>query len=235
MIISHKYKFIFLKTSKTAGTSIEIALSKHCGPDDIITPISSDDEETRQSLGYRGPQNYRVPAWKYWIADIMEGLNGRQRRARKNRGFYNHISAAETRFLIGQETWDSYFKFTVTRNPFDRIVSKYYYAQRKSKPPESFEEFLKSDAPRELRKATWERFTIKGRVAVDKVCKYETLTKDLEEVRQRVGIPEPLELPHAKSSYRKAKGSYREMFANGPPEWVYDVFKEEMETFGYRF
>ncbi len=31
MIISHRHSFVFVKTTKTAGTSVEIALSKHCG------------------------------------------------------------------------------------------------------------------------------------------------------------------------------------------------------------
>ena len=65
MIISHKHKFIFLKTVKTAGTSIEIALSKYCGPDDIITPASPEDEITRSELGYPGPQNCFSPIRKY--------------------------------------------------------------------------------------------------------------------------------------------------------------------------
>jgi len=39
MIISHKYRFIFVKTLKTAGTSIEVFLSQHCGPLDVVTPI----------------------------------------------------------------------------------------------------------------------------------------------------------------------------------------------------
>ncbi len=39
MIISHQYRFIFVKTLKTAGTSIEVFLSQHCGPDDVVTPI----------------------------------------------------------------------------------------------------------------------------------------------------------------------------------------------------
>ena len=41
MIVSHKHKFIFLKTKKTAGTSIELALTKLCGDDDIITPLTA--------------------------------------------------------------------------------------------------------------------------------------------------------------------------------------------------
>ncbi len=39
MILSHQHRFIFIKTMKTAGTSIEVYLSRFCGPDDIVTPI----------------------------------------------------------------------------------------------------------------------------------------------------------------------------------------------------
>jgi hypothetical protein len=39
MIISHKHRFIFIKTFKTAGTSIEIFLSSQCGAEDVVTPV----------------------------------------------------------------------------------------------------------------------------------------------------------------------------------------------------
>ena len=48
MIINHRYKFIFLSTRKTAGTSIEIALSQFCDASDIITPIAEEDEAVRK-------------------------------------------------------------------------------------------------------------------------------------------------------------------------------------------
>lgn len=39
MIISHQHRFIFIKTVKTAGTSIEVFLSQQCGSSDVVTPI----------------------------------------------------------------------------------------------------------------------------------------------------------------------------------------------------
>lgn len=43
MIISHKHKFIFLKTRKTAGSSIEKYLYEYLGPNDICTGSPRDD------------------------------------------------------------------------------------------------------------------------------------------------------------------------------------------------
>jgi hypothetical protein len=39
MIVSHQHRLIFIKTQKTAGTSIEVMLSTVCGPNDTVTPI----------------------------------------------------------------------------------------------------------------------------------------------------------------------------------------------------
>lgn len=235
MIVSHKHRFIFIKTSKTAGTSIEIALSKHCGPNDVITRISAKDEELRQSLGYPGPQNYRVPPWRWLAADMVEKRRGRRRKARKHHGYYNHIAADEIRLLAGRRVFDSYFKFCFVRNPWDRIASQYYYAQRTASEPKPFEEFLSEGEPAKLRRSGWELYTIDGEIVVDHVCRYEDLENELDRVRSVVGIPEALTLPHTKSSHRPKRMSYRDLFGGESPGWIDDLFAEEIERFGYTF
>ncbi len=39
-IVSHQFGFIFCKTRKTAGTSLEVYLGQRCGPRDVVTPIT---------------------------------------------------------------------------------------------------------------------------------------------------------------------------------------------------
>jgi len=131
MIISHKYRFIFIKTNKTAGTSIEIALSRFCGDKDVITPIVPEDEEIRKRLGYRGAQNYLAPILDYRWQDLVRFMRKGKRKLR----FFNHISAKEIREKIGENIWKSYFKFCFERNPFERVISLYYWRNQKEPRP----------------------------------------------------------------------------------------------------
>ena len=59
MIISHKHKFIFIKTRKTAGSSIEHYLSKYLGPDDICTGSDIDNTPRLNAPHHKGHIDYR--------------------------------------------------------------------------------------------------------------------------------------------------------------------------------
>lgn len=230
MIVSHKHRFIFLKTNKTAGTSIEIALSKFCGPDDIITPISPVDEETRRSLGYRGPQNYLASWYEYRLRDVARLLLKGKRKPR----FFNHITGREVRDLVGKDVWDGYYKFCFERNPYDRVISHYYWCNR-SEPRPPLSSFIHSPRALTLKRRGYEVYTLGGQVAVDRICRFEAIAEELEEVRKTIGLPEPLVLPHAKARHRADSRSYREVLGKEERDWVAQTFGDEMRLLGYHF
>lgn len=226
MILSHKYKFIFIKTNKTAGTSIEIALSKFCGKDDIITPLPF-DEEIRKELGYRGPQNYQISwPWEYSRTDAKRLITKGIKKTR----FYGHMSAAEIKALVGDEVWSSYFKFCFERNPFERVISQYYY-RFKEEPRPSLDEFLDSKITLGLKARGVSLYTIDGEVVVDRVCLYENLQEELERVRVALGMPQKLELPAAKGGFRKDKRSYREILRPDQIARIGQLFEQEISRY----
>jgi len=109
VIVSHKYRFIFIKTHKVAGTSIEFALTRFAGEDSIVTPFSVRiDERERERSGFGIARNNKTGAGEY--------------RA--------HTAAEEVRNLLGRETFGRYFKFSVERNPYDKVVSLYTWLNR---------------------------------------------------------------------------------------------------------
>lgn len=230
MIISHKYKFIFIKTVKTAGTSTEIALSKHLGDHDIITPISPEDEAIRHKLGYPGPQNCWLPIYRYKPREFAR----RVLRKEKVLKYYNHISAAKIRKLVGRTIWNNYYKFCFSRDPWDRAISLYYW-RYKSEPRPSFSEFAESENLKAIVKKGWDLFTIDGDVVVDRVCTYENLVNELESSRKTIGIPEPLELPNAKSKYRDKQKLKPEKLLKKNKDIIKTVANDEMRFMGYKF
>ena len=102
MIVSHAKKFIFVKTRKTSGTSMEVSLSQVCGPDDIITPISFEDELVRLDMGGTLPQNY-AGLGEQRYRDMIKARKMKFLRARRRGKFFNHMPAVAIREYVGKK------------------------------------------------------------------------------------------------------------------------------------
>ncbi|MEN8223760.1 MAG: sulfotransferase family 2 domain-containing protein [Bacteroidota bacterium] len=229
MIISHRHKFIFIKLRKAAGTSLEIALSGICGKNDIITPISKEDEEVRTRLGHMGPQNFFVPK-KYYKTKEWKRLiiNGQQAL------FYNHISAQEIKDLIPQKIWNSYYKFCFERNPWDKVISHYHHRNRKGN-FNTIMDYLLHDKGDAIR--GYDMYTDDDDVLVDKIYRYEEMDQALPELANTLGLNDPLFMPdhRAKSQYRQDKRNYREILSKEEADFIAKRFEREIKLMGYQY
>lgn len=214
MIVSHEHRFIFLKSRKTAGTSVEIALSRICGPDDVITPISPGDEPTRAAYGGRGPQNFDAPPLP--------------RRA------WNHMPASMVRQLVGRAVWRDYLTFSIERNPWDALVSLYHWRTRAGETL-AFEDFVWSPTVEDYATRNARAYRIGGELAVDEVCRYDTLEADLGRIWERLELPGRLELPHAKAQARPRERHYSTYYDDASRDRVAAVFATTIEAFGFEF
>jgi hypothetical protein len=202
MIISHKHRFIFVKTLKTAGTSIEVFLSQHCGPDDVVTPILPHVEPHQ-------PRNHD--------------------------GFYNHMPGCEIRDRVRDEVWQSYFKFCVERNPWDKLLSYYHMMNVRQGGGLTLDAFLAgNDFP--LNYAKYTDPNDASKLIVDRVLRYENLSDELASVFKQLAIPFSGTLGvNAKSEYRTDRRPYREVFSEKQAMRVGALFAHECALHGYEF
>ncbi len=228
MIISHKYKFIFIKTFKTAGTSIEVFLSQYCDENDIIT-------STYPYVESHFPRNYQG-SWNPFpeiIANKGRGLRSIIRELLRQNMFMEHIPACTVRNRISTKMWNDYFKFCVERNPWDKTLSHYHMINYRAGGNMTFDEYI----DRKNFCLNYPLYTdSKHNLIVDEVIKYESLMDELARIFDKLGVPFEGRLGvRAKSKYRKDKKPYQEVFSNEQREIIEKAFVKEIEMHKYTF
>lgn len=233
MIISHTHKFIFIKSEKTAGTSIEAALSRFCSGDDIVTPIN----DYRHNRDENGKFIHQSMNAEEFIKLDLPNLQ--------------HADAVTIKSKVSDEVWNSYLKISITRNPWDRTISDFFWKRRqdpKTKPCKRFYHHLgvPFNELAQPRKALHEfiksqefvnndRFyVIDNKLCVDFVIHYENLSGDLAEVSKKIGLP-TFDLPHLKTGFRQKRHHYSEYFDETSKAIVAEKHKNDIQLFAYKF
>jgi hypothetical protein len=227
MIVSHEHRFIFLKTRKTAGTSIEVLLSGLAGDDAIVTRIDP-------PVDHHEPRNHtppRLPGLSLLRGDAPGAM---RRDLRRGLWYYNHMPARLVRARLGPRRWDSYYKFCFERNPWDKTVSFYYFTyltHRREADPPSFREFVLT---RKL-PSDFGLYSLDGRqVAVDFVGRLEHLDEDLGRALGDIGVEQPATLTREKGNLRPPDADAATLFDDETSARVERAFAREIATFGYQ-
>lgn len=184
MIISHRHRFIFIKTRKTAGTSIEALLARHCGPDDVLTPLrpAVPGHDRRNDLGRWWPWRETIEALAH---GDWPGLTATASQWRDRKRFHKHMPARLIQARLPPRVWSGYFKFCVDRHPVDKTLSHFHMLKSRGEATD-FDVYLEHgplcrNAPLYTDRA--------GRVIVDRVLPYERLDDALGEVMAELSLP----------------------------------------------
>lgn len=216
MLISHTHNFIYLKTFKTASTSVEAFFSKWCLPPD-----------------YKVEHSQRESITEYGV------VSARHLGAGAGDSYQSHMPAIQVKQRFPAE-FDSYFKFCCVRNPWDRLVSRFWHddfkwvrSRNKSwkEAQKLFELYLdKTDHFKDNTTI----YSIDGEFVVDDVIRYEDLEAEIYRVCSILGLDTGA-LPRYKCDMRPADHHYSEYYTPKTVELVRQKCQFEIEKFGYKF
>ena len=167
---------------------------------------------------------------------------------------YKHDSARQMQETFPKK-WEQYFTFTVVRNTWDWIISRFYWhyffrpqdldrlliPTHKDRVIEgsfrkfvmSLDDMLKKKEGRHLELDTQlsRLLDINGEVSLDYVCKFESLQVDFDHVCNKAGISQQ-KLPHIHKTKHK---HYTEYYDEEMREIVAKKYAKDIEYFGYKF
>ncbi|MFZ0243892.1 MAG: sulfotransferase family 2 domain-containing protein [Desulfobacterales bacterium] len=216
MLLSLRYRFLFVHIAKTGGTSIRATLNRYRRRDPYFLPqaiCSRISHLTGHRIGCKFPRHAKV------------------------------IAAKE---MLPHELFASLFKFAFVRNPWDLQVSSFHHIWRERphlmNGHDDFDSFLRykldPDRPYQFHIDTSIEcqsdylIDLHGRVLVDFIGRYERLEADFRKACRRIGIPAP---PLAHRRRARTRSDYRRYYSDATAELVAGRFKQDIERFDYRF
>ncbi|MCK4835561.1 MAG: sulfotransferase family 2 domain-containing protein [Candidatus Aminicenantes bacterium] len=205
MIISSGKCFIFIHIPKTAGSSIFRALMQYND--------ASDTDENRHIV-------LMTICKRYAHLGIHSGCTSDEDRNKSN----NDLGP------LGK-----FFKFAFVRNPWDRLVSMYFYRLQHREIPEHlpFCEFVmkRNDYPFGIYREQVEFMeNRKGELAVDFIGRFENLKKDWDRLQSRIGIKK--KLGHLK---RTCHIHYQSYYNQELIDEVARIYPKDITELGYHF
>ena len=163
-----------------------------------------------------------------------------------------HYSASTYQKVLENGIYTKLHKFTVVRNPWDRLVSAYFYVQdeRHTMGPNAFYQKkinkIASSFPEFVKKCIGEGMFLHfnhfvpqcefvadraGLVLVDDIIQLESLPMGLGDLGKRIDF----NFPDIKMNTSKRTSDYREYYDSDMKAIVSEVYKDDIEMFGYGF
>jgi hypothetical protein len=166
------------------------------------------------------------------------------------------MPASEIKEKIGDSVWDSYFKFCVIRNPYDKLVSAFYFFDRQEtqRSTHRWKDWLQNLSGQSwsldssenriarFRSWLWKRgssldrhlYTIDGQLCVDYCIRFENLHEDIQHVCDVLDIPfAPEKITSLKSGIRPHDIPLGDYYDAETVEIVRSLYSFELERFGY--
>lgn len=177
-------------------------------------------------------------------ADLHGGyISASHHRNKYQSGGLQHLCAKYIRQEVGAKIFEDYFKFSIVRNPWDRIVSQYAYTREQPYcqvyfrvPPDvSFPAYLdaisKSDHVHVMPQTAF-LYDDNGEPLVDFIGRYEDMPAAFRFISEKIGI-EQVELPRLNTSARNV--DFRTYYTPETRERVAALYADEIARFGYCF
>lgn len=130
--------------------------------------------------------------------------------------------------------FDKFYSFTFVRNPFDRLVSEYFYVKNRLKLSNDIKKELIYLASKNENGAMGNHCMHQHKFInnqINFIGHFENLQQDFNIVCEKIGIPRK-ELAHKNKSNHK---HYTEYYDDETREFVAEKYAKDIECFGYKF